>query len=95
MTELVKVAIGNEIFEMTREEAQLPPLPTQAELDEEASAKARAVRNKALLGSDWVVVKAYEQGESVPTDWAEYRQDLRDVTGQVGFPHNVVWPVAP
>jgi len=28
-------------------------------------------------------------------DWAAYRQALRDVTEQVGFPDNVTWPLAP
>lgn len=27
--------------------------------------------------------------------WATYRQALRDITAQTGFPFEVVWPVAP
>ena len=28
-------------------------------------------------------------------DWAKYRQDLRDLPEQPGFPFNVVWPEEP
>ena len=27
--------------------------------------------------------------------WADYRRALLDVTNQVGFPQNVIWPVSP
>lgn len=28
-------------------------------------------------------------------EWAEYRQKLRDITKQEGFPYNVIWPEEP
>ena len=28
-------------------------------------------------------------------EWREYRQELRDITTQEGFPHNVEWPNEP
>ncbi|MGA0926878.1 MAG: phage tail assembly chaperone [Burkholderiaceae bacterium] len=27
--------------------------------------------------------------------WASYRQALRDITGQAGFPYAVTWPTKP
>lgn len=50
-----------------------------------------------ILGaaSDWVVTRAFEQGAQVPAPWAAYRQALRDVTAQLGFPGSVQWPSAP
>jgi len=32
---------------------------------------------------------------TLSTAMAEYRQALRDITDQEGFPHNLTWPVAP
>lgn len=52
----------------------------------------RAKRNSLLTLSDWT------QLPDAPVDqtaWAAYRQTLRDITDQEGFPLNVEWPVAP
>jgi hypothetical protein len=62
--------------------------------DEESSA-AIAKRDVLLNESDWIVIRAVDQGTAIPTDWQTYRQGLRDVPEQSGFPTNIVWPVAP
>jgi hypothetical protein len=52
----------------------------------------RAERDALLATSDWTQVA------DAPVDqaaWAVYRQALRDVTAQAGFPDAVVWPVKP
>ena len=46
----------------------------------------RNIRNRKLSESDWVVTKALEAGETVPTAWATYRTALRDL------PDHAVWP---
>jgi hypothetical protein len=28
-------------------------------------------------------------------EWRQYRQELRDITTQEGFPHNIDWPEEP
>ena len=64
----------------------------------ETAKKAEAVRNERdslLSQSDWMVVKAAETGVAMDSTWTAYRQALRDVTAQEGFPNNVTWPVAP
>ena len=33
--------------------------------------------------------------DALSGDWAKYRQALRDLTTQEGFPFNVIWPSAP
>lgn len=63
--------------------------------DDTMAQSVRNTRDDLLLSSDWVVVKAYEEGVAVAADWITYRTALRDVTDQVGFPHTVVWPVSP
>jgi len=54
--------------------------------------QVRADRNRLLVESDWT------QLADSPVDktaWATYRQALRDLPQQVGFPSDVTWPVAP
>jgi hypothetical protein len=52
----------------------------------------RAERSSLLTASDWTQVA------DAPVDqaaWASYRQALRDIPDQPGFPHNVAWPTKP
>jgi hypothetical protein len=58
-------------------------------------ASVREQRNAYLSLSDWVVIKSQETGQPVPPEWAAYRQALRDITKQPGFPLEVEWPVEP
>jgi len=56
------------------------------------SADRRQWRDNLLKASDWTQVA------DAPVDkeaWAVYRQALRDVTQQEGFPMRVEWPVPP
>lgn len=68
---------------------------TPTEIAEKAVSQAaaiRAERNSLLASSDWT------QLEDAPVDksaWATYRQALRDVPAQSGFPWNVAWPAQP
>lgn len=57
-----------------------------------ASQEARQMRDALLTASDWTQVA------DAPVDaaaWATYRQALRDVPQQEGFPDNITWPEAP
>ena len=62
---------------------------------EELSAQVRQKRDLDLSQSDWVVTKATEVGGVVPSGWATYRQALRDIPDQAGFPDVVTWPTKP
>jgi len=64
----------------------------------------RAKRNQILQQWDWVTQRHVEQtnastATSLTSDqyqtWLSYRQDLRDLTQQAGFPSSVIWPTAP
>jgi hypothetical protein len=59
------------------------------------SAQERFDRDALLLETDWVVIKALENSESVDADMTAYRQALRDVPSQSGFPDAIVWPTKP
>lgn len=52
-------------------------------------------RDLLLSESDWVVIKAKEYDQEVSQEWKDYRQALRDITKQSGFPLNVVFPEKP
>jgi len=64
----------------------------QADLDAKAAESVRTDRDAKLSESDWMVIKSAETGIALATEWATYRQALRDITAQDGFPHNVIWP---
>lgn len=47
-----------------------------------------------ILFTDWI--KFFKQiAELLTGDWAKYRQALRDIPQQEGFPLNVKWPTRP
>lgn len=60
--------------------------------NEEAAEQVRGKRDSLLAQSDWTQVA------DAPVDqaaWAAYRQALRDIPAQAGFPNTVTWPVEP
>jgi len=62
---------------------------------EQPAKEARAKRDRLLADSDWVTIRATDTGTPVPTEWQTYRQALRDITEQTGFPENIDWPQEP
>lgn len=61
----------------------------KAAVDAQQAKSVRATRNQKLKDTDWTQVA------DAPVDqaaWATYRQALRDISTQVGFPWEVVWP---
>lgn len=62
-------------------------------LAEEDARMVRSQRNLLLSSTDWT------QLPDVPVTtkeaWEVYRQALRDISLQEGFPNNVVWPTEP
>jgi hypothetical protein len=67
----------------------------QAVLDETAAKSVRQQRDRLLAECDWIVIMHTEKGTNIPAAWEIYRQSLRDITAQAGFPHNVQWPAKP
>ena len=65
----------------------------QSEIDEAAEADVRAQRNISLAQSDWIALTDVALPNE--NDWLIYRQALRDITDQAGFPHTVTYPTAP
>ena len=64
----------------------------KASKDAEQAKSVRASRDEKLKDCDWTQVADAPVDKEV---WATYRQALRDVTTQTGFPWTITWPVAP
>jgi hypothetical protein len=82
------LCVNIETGQLEEKPAPPPPEPT----DEELATEARLKRNDLLMASDWT------QMPDAPVDhqaWAAYRQALRDVPEQSGWPRDINWPVAP
>ena len=60
--------------------------------DAEQAKSVRASRTQKLSDSDWTQIA---DSTADKTAWATYRQALRDITGQAGFPWTITWPDAP
>jgi hypothetical protein len=71
----------------------VPYVPTQ----EEKAAAIRAERDALLAASDWTQLldARTAMGEAKAAEWDAYRQALRDVPQQSGFPDVVEWPIKP
>jgi len=64
----------------------------KASKDAEQAKSVRATRGEKLADSDWTQVADAPVDKAV---WATYRQALRDVTAQSGFPWTITWPDEP
>lgn len=58
---------------------------------EQASANVRAQRNQRLAETDWTQLSDSTNAAA----WTDYRQALRDVPSQTGFPYEITWPTPP
>lgn len=65
--------------------------PSQTQLDAAQADYIRTLRNAKIAETDWWAMA----DRRMTLAQAEYRQALRDITDQEGFPHNVVWPEKP
>ena len=63
----------------------------QARLDTEAAERVRSERDQKLKDTDWMGMSDV----TMSTEWSTYRQALRDVPSQAGFPHTIIWPAEP
>ena len=62
---------------------------------EEKWSTVRAIRDANLKATDWIVLRSQEAGESIPAEFVEYRQALRDIPNVYDNPDDVVWPTKP
>lgn len=67
------------------------PEPTNAELAE----GIRNKRNSLLSETDYYLMPDYPNDSKNLEEIKKYRQDLRDITKQSGFPKDAIWPDVP
>ncbi len=65
--------------------------PTQAESDAKTARKVRKKRGFLLADTDWMA----SNDVTMSSEWASYRQALRDIPSQSGFPNTITWPTKP
>lgn len=58
-----------------------------------AEMRARANRDRLLQSSDWTQLADVSLQNA--EEWKIYRQELRDISSQEGFPFNINWPTQP
>lgn len=58
---------------------------------DQAEQYVREKRNRLLSETDWMALSDV----TLSAPWAAYRQSLRDITSQAGFPYDIAWPVKP
>jgi len=64
---------------------------TQELSQTQAEDNVRAHRNRLLSETDWTALS----DNTLSAEMSAYRQALRDITTQTGFPYEVQWPVKP
>lgn len=67
----------------------------KAQKDEEQAKSVRNTRTEKLRDCDWTQLDDTPMSNTQKADWAEYRQALRDVPNQAGFPFDIEWPTQP
>jgi len=55
-----------------------------------SATQIRAQRDELLASSDYMAL-----ADRITDEWRTYRQALRDVPAQAGFPTSVTWPTLP
>lgn len=86
---------GHPVYDGGWKQTWIVTQATAGEIAERTQSMAdgvRSGRDDLLLKSDWTQVS------DAPVDkaaWAEYRQSLRNIPQQAGFPWTVVWPTQP
>jgi len=65
----------------------------KAKVDANAATNVRLKRDEKLAECDWTQVN--DSPLKAASAWTTYRQALRDVPAQSGFPHTVTWPTKP
>jgi hypothetical protein len=67
----------------------------KASLDATQAKSVREQRNNLVAESDWTQLDDTPITNAKKLEWAAYRQALRDIPTQAGFPWDVTWPEAP
>jgi hypothetical protein len=73
--------------------ATLEPCEAPPQLPVDPAADARARRDALLEATDWTQLQ--DVPEATRARYVTYRQELRDMPEQSGFPNTIKWPISP
>ena len=93
-----KYVVGPVFTEYTDEEGVVHSVEEQEtaykeRIDNQVAEGVRTQRDKFLEECDWTQSRDVLLDND--SDWTSYRQELRDITLQEGFPHEIIWPTKP
>lgn len=84
--------IGKEVYDQAIA-GEVAPYVEPVIPDEILALKIRGERDKLLRETDWTQLADVPQ--ATKDLWDDYRQALRDVPQQEGFPQQIIWPEKP
>jgi hypothetical protein len=87
--------VNGELREFTAEEYAQWEIDRQKYLTETLPNFIRYERNTLLSKSDWTQYPDSPLSAEQKTAWVTYRQALRDIPTQSGFPSDITWPTKP
>ena len=87
-----EVSVNDESGKKIATKLEAIPEPTPEELKERAAAAVRSKRDYLLSQTDYLVSGDYPISAEDLAKVKAYRQSLRDIPEQSGFPENVIWP---
>lgn len=82
-------------FGVTEVNIPEPEVPPYVPTDEELADRIRRERDEKLEETDFFVMPDYPSDPKDLEEVKTYRQALRDITKQSGFPREVTWPELP
>lgn len=87
---MTKKIVDGAVVDMTAAELEQKKADDDS-LSDRLSESVRSERNILLAETDYLALS----DTTLSSDMAAYRQALRDVTSQSGFPTNITWPTKP
>lgn len=87
-----EVAVNDESGNKIATTVEEIPQPTEEEKRKKKEAEVRTQRNALIAKTDYLLAPDYPISAKDLEKVKAYRQALRDVPSQEGFPDNVVWP---
>jgi hypothetical protein len=92
MMKKYKNSILSDMTSAQAEERQAEEIEYSSSYVNRLSIAVRNQRENLMSETDWM---SLSDSPTITTEWSNYRQALRDITGQSGFPHSVKWPTKP
>ena len=89
----MKKIVNGEVLDMTQEEIDEYLAWSKQNIENSKVEAVRDNRNALLAGTDWTQLP--DVPEAIRNAYTEYRQALRDVPEQEGFPNDIIWPTKP